>query len=86
MLGPERDGGRRSHRLDWNALMLEEQKLDPTSLVARIIAELQANPDAQRLLFRALMTNEFLGMPVRLARIEEDIVQIKTDVAQIPLK
>ena len=45
-------------------------QLDPESLVARIIAELQANPAAQRLLLRALLTNEFLGMPARLDRIE----------------
>lgn len=43
--------------------------LDPESLVARIIAELQANPHAQRLLLRALLTNEFLGVPARLDRI-----------------
>ena len=48
------------------------ERLDPESLVARIIAELQANPEAQRLLLRALLTNEFLGMPARLDRIEQD--------------
>ena len=57
------------------------KQLDPTSLVARIIAELQANPDAQRLLLRALLTNEFLGMPARLDRIEGDIAELKADVA-----
>ena len=57
------------------------KQLDPTSLVARIIAELQANPDAQRLLLRALLTNEFLGMPARLDRIERDIAELKADVA-----
>ena len=63
--------------------MATESKLDPTSLVARIIAELQANPDAQRLLLRALLTNEFLGMPARLDRIEKDIVELKADVSQL---
>ena len=57
------------------------KQLDPTSLVARIIAELQANPDAQQLLLRALLTNEFLGMPARLDRIERDIAELKADVA-----
>ena len=57
--------------------------LDPQSLVARIITELQANPEAQRLLLRALLTNEFLGMPARLDRIEKDVAQLKTDVAQL---
>ena len=48
------------------------EQLHPESLVARIIAELQANPQAQRLLLRALLTNEFLGMPARLDRIETE--------------
>ena len=60
-----------------------EPHINPETLVARIIAELQANPDAQRLLLRALLTNEFLGMPARLDRIEQDIIEIKTDVAQL---
>ena len=59
------------------------EQLDPESLVARIIAELRANPDAQRLLLRALLTNEFLGMPARLDRIEKDIAELKVDVAQL---
>jgi len=63
--------------------MEAKAQLDPTSLVARIIAELQANPDAQRLLLRALLTNEFLGMPARLDRIEKDIAALKADVAEL---
>ena len=59
------------------------EHLDPESLVARMIAELQANPDAQRLLLRALLTNEFLGMPARLDHIEQDIAELKGDVAQL---
>ena len=61
--------------------MKVEGQLNPTSLVARIIAELQANPEAQRLLLRALLTNEFLGMPARLDRIEKDIAELKADVS-----
>ena len=57
---------------------LSSSQLDPESLVARIIEELRANPDAQRLLLRALLTNEFLGMPARLDRIEKDIAELKT--------
>lgn len=57
--------------------------LDPESLVARIIAELQADPDAQSLLLRALLTNEFLGMPIRLERIEADVAELKSDVAEL---
>ena len=56
-------------------------KLAPESLVARIIKELQANPDAQTLLLRALLTNEFLGIPIRLERVEADIAELKADVA-----
>ena len=53
--------------------------LDSESLVARIIAELQADPDAQSLLLRALLTNEFLGMPIRLERIEADVAELKRE-------
>ena len=59
------------------------EQLDAESLVARMIAELQANPEAQRLLLRTLLTNEFLGMPARLDRIEKDVAEIKADVAEI---
>ena len=57
--------------------------LDSESLVDRIIAELQANPDAQPLLLRALLTNEFLGMPIRLERIEADVAELKTRMKRV---
>lgn len=57
--------------------------LDPESLVARIIAELQATPGAQTLLLRAMLTNEFRGMPLRLGRIEADIAELKADVREL---
>ena len=63
--------------------MKVEKNLDPTSLVARIIAELQANPEAQQMLLRAMLTNEFLGVPARLDRIEKDVAELKGDVAQL---
>ena len=47
--------------------------IDPESLVARILEELRANPPAQELLFHALLTGEFLGMPVRLERVEAKV-------------
>ena len=59
------------------------EQLDAESLVARIIAELQTTPRAQQLLLRALLTNEFLGMPVRLDRIEKDVTELKTDVKEL---
>ena len=52
-------------------------------MVARIIAELQANPEAQRLLLRAMLTNEFLGMPARLDRIEQDVAELKRGVGEL---
>jgi uncharacterized protein YjbJ (UPF0337 family) len=60
-------------------------QIDPESLVARIIAELQANPDAQTLLLRALLTNEFLGMPIRLERIEADLALLTSRMERVEL-
>ena len=62
---------------------LSSSQMDPESLVARIIEELRANPDAQRLLLRTLLTNEFLGMPARLQNVERDITELKADVSQL---
>ena len=59
------------------------RQLDAESLVARMIAELEANPEAQRLMLRALLTNEFLGMPARLDRIEKDVAELKADVKEL---
>ena len=59
------------------------EQLDPESLVARIIAELEANPVAQQMLLRAMLTNEFLGMPVRLRAIERDVAEIKGRVGTL---
>ena len=42
------------------AVEQENDHIDPESLVARIVEELRANPAAQRLLLRTLLTNEFL--------------------------
>lgn len=59
------------------------EQIDPESLVARIIAELQANPAAQQMLLRAMLTNEFLGMPARLDAIERDVAEIKSRVTTL---
>ena len=61
----------------------QNDHIDPESLVARIVEELRANPAAQRLLLRTLLTNEFLGMPARLQNIERDIAELKEDVAEL---
>ncbi len=57
--------------------MVTEPQLDAESLVARIIAELEGNPEARRLLLRALLTDELLRVPARLDRIENDIGHLK---------
>ena len=59
------------------------EPLAPESLVARIIAELQANPAAQQLLLRAMLTNEFLGMPARLDAVQEDVGKLQGEVAEL---
>lgn len=58
-------------------------RLNPETLVARIVAELQANPEAQQLLLRTLLTNEFLGMPARLDRIEADVAELTRRTSRI---
>ena len=63
------------------AIEQQQEHIDPESLVARIVEELRANPAAQRLLLRTLLTNEFLGMPARLQNIERDIAELKQNVA-----
>ena len=66
-----------------NAMAAAASSLDSESLVARIIAELRADPDAQTLLLRALLTNEWLGMPIRLERIEADVAELKTRMTRV---
>ena len=63
------------------AVEQENDHIAPESLVARIVEELRANPAAQRLLLRTLLTNEFLGMPARLQNIERDIAELQQNVA-----
>ncbi len=58
-------------------------QIESESLVARIVEELRANPEAQKLLLRALLTDEFLGMPVRLERVEADVQDVKADVKRM---
>ena len=59
------------------------EQLDPQSLVARIISEIQANPVAQQMLLRALLTNEFMGMPARLDAIQADVAEIRRRVTTL---
>ena len=61
--------------------MASPPELTPESLTARIIAELQEYPEARALLLRALLTDEFLAMPARLMRVEEDVAVLVEDVS-----
>ena len=57
--------------------------MDPNSIVARIISELENQPAVRPLLLRTLLTDEFLAMPARLIRMDDDISVLKTDVAEL---
>ena len=61
--------------------MASPPEMTPESLTARIIAELQEYPEARALLLRALLTDEFLAMPARLMRVEEDVAVLVEDVS-----
>lgn len=43
--------------------------LNPESLAERMVAELNENPEARRLLLRALLTDEFLMLPAKVDRL-----------------
>lgn len=77
--------GAASPALYWDGCLrrLPSSSLRNRWLVARILAELQANPAAQQLLLRAMLTNEFLGMPARLDAIERDVAEIKSRVTTL---
>ena len=67
--------------------------LNPESLAERMVAELNQNPEARRLLLRALLTDEFLMLPAkvdrlmdlpdRVGRLEEDVVDLKAGQARM---
>ena len=59
------------------------QALNPESVVERMIAELNENPEARRLLLRALLTDEFLALPATVERIEEDVSDLKAGQAEL---
>lgn len=54
---------------------------DPNSIVARIVAEMEQNPEAKTLLLRTLLTDELLALPARVDRIEErlDVLTERVD-------
>ena len=61
--------------------MTTTQDIDPASLVARIIRELEANPSAKTLLLRTLLVEEFLLLPAKVDQLQEDVSDIKTEQA-----
>ena len=51
--------------------MTTQEGVPPDSLVARMIGELNANPEARALLLRALLTDDFLLLPANVDRLME---------------
>ena len=49
---------------------------EPREFIQYVIAAVEANPDLREPLLRALLTEEFLQMPVRMARIEKDVATL----------
>ena len=59
---------------------------DPESLVARMIGELNANPEAKTLLLRALLTDDFLLLPAKVDRLMElpaKVDHLQEDVSKL---
>ena len=54
------------------ALQLPESR----EFIQYVISAVEANPDLREPLLRALLTEEFLQMPVRVARIEKDVATL----------
>ena len=60
--------------------MVTSLPTDTREFLQYVIAAVDANPDLREPLLRALLTDEFLQMPVRLSRVEEDVKVLKEDV------
>ena len=60
--------------------MTTQEGVPPDSLVARMIGELNANPEARALLLRMLLTDDFLLLPAKVDRLME--LPAKTDSLQ----
>ncbi len=58
-------------------------QLDPESLVARMMGELNANKAARALLLRTLLTEEFLLLPDKVEKLQEDMTEVKQDVSEL---
>ena len=66
--------------------MTTQEGMPPDSLVARMIGELNANPDARTLLLRALLTDDFLLLPAKVDRLMElpaKVEKLQEDVSKL---
>ena len=62
------------------------QPLNPQSLAERMVAELNENPEARRLLLRALLTDEFLMLPAKVDRLmdlPDRVKRLESDVSDL---
>ena len=62
--------------------MATTQSTSDESLVARIIQELEDQPQARMLLLQTLLTEEFLLLPSRMDRLEEELADFKEQTAR----
>ena len=66
--------------------MTTQEGMPPDSLVARMIEELNANPEARTLLLRALLTDDFLLLPAKVDRLMElpaKVDKLQEDVSML---
>ena len=66
--------------------MTTQEGVPPDGLVARMIQELNANPEARTLLLRALLTDDFLLLPAKVDRLMElppKVDQLQEDVSKL---
>ena len=66
--------------------MTTQEGVPPDSLVARMIGELNANPEARTLLLRALLTDDFLLLPAKVDRLMElpaKVDHLQEDVSKL---
>ena len=67
--------------------MTTQEGVPPDSLVARMIEELNANPEARTLLLRALLTDDFLLLPAKVDRLMLMELPAKVDrLMELPAK
>ena len=60
--------------------MIASIPADPREFLQYVIAAVDANPDLREPLLRALLTDEFLEMPVRLGRVEDGVKALEDSV------